>query len=129
MKKERKPLEIPLKILWLVRWFFEIVINYSIVMSVSVYMLPMLLITLGRYIGVTYDTEIVDILVLFALPSLFLVAICVIVYFFVMKLIHKVFNKIYNKATVKYREVNHKSADEKIKKKSKGCKKLDTENK
>ena len=129
MKKERKPLEIPLKILWLVRWFFEIVINYSVVMSVSVYMLPMLLITLGRYIGVTYDTEMVDILVLFALPSLFLVAICVIVYFFVMKLIHKVFNKIYNKATVKYREINHKSADEKIKKKSKGCKKFDTENK
>ena len=129
MKKERKPLEIPLKILWLVRWFFEIVINYSVVMSVSVYMLPMLLITLGRYIGVTYDTEMVDILVLFALPSLFLVAICVIVYFFVMKLIHKVFNKIYNKATVKYREINHKSADEKIKKKSKGCKKLDAENK
>lgn len=129
MKKERKPLEIPLKILWLVRWFFEIVINYSIVMSVSVYMLPMLLITLGRYIGVTYDTEMVDILVLFALPSLFLVAICVIVYFFVMKLIHKVFNKIYNKATIKYREINHKSADEKIKKKSKGCKKLDIENK
>lgn len=104
-KKERKPLELPLKIIWLVRYFVEFVFNYSLIMASCVSILPLLLITLGSYVGVSYDSNIIDVLVLFALPALFLVGIYIIIYFFVMRQIHRGLNKMYDKITVKYRAI------------------------
>lgn len=109
-KKERKPLEIPLKIVWLLRWFVEIILNYSMIMSFSIYMIPMLLITLGKYMGLSYDTEIVDILVLFALPALFLVGMCIIIYCFIMKQFHRLFNELYDKIAIRYRAIDDKKS-------------------
>lgn len=112
-KKERKPIELPLKIVWLLRWVVEIIINYSMIMASCVCMIPMLLITLGRYIGISYDTEIVDVLVLFALPALFLIGMCIIIYYFIMKQFHKLFDKLYNKIATKYRAVDAEAKVEK----------------
>lgn len=122
-KKERKPLEIPVKILFLVRWFLEIVVNYSIVMVLAVYAVPMLLITLAKYIGISYDSELVDLMVLFVLPALFVVGICLMIYYFIMKMFHKSFNKIYDKAVSKYRAIDDEAKSE-IKNKSEQSKRL-----
>lgn len=123
-KKERKPLEIPVKILFLVRWFLEIVVNYSIIMVLAVYAVPMLLITLAKYIGISYDSELVDLMVLFVLPALFVVGICLMIYYFVMKMFHKSFNKIYDKAVSKYRAIDDEAKAEKSEIKSKQGKRL-----
>ena len=109
-KKERKPFEIPLKIVWLLRWFVEVILNYSMIMSFSIYMIPMLLITLGKYMGLSYDTEIVDVLVLFALPALFLIGMCIIIYCFIMKQFHRLFNKLYDKIAIRYRAIDDKKS-------------------
>lgn len=108
-KKEKKPLEITLKILFVIRWFIEVVINYSVVISVTVYFLPMLLITVGKYVGVSYEMATLDLLMLLILPSLFIIGLSIILYCLFAKQIHKLLDKIYNKAVVKYRAIDNES--------------------
>lgn len=120
--KEKKSFEIPLKIVFLIRWFLEVMFNYVMVMTIATYVLPLLLINLGTYVGISYMTEIVDIIVLFVLPAMFVVIMAVIFYYFGMRKFHCLLNKLYNKIVNKYRKIDAEAKNEKLEADKNDCK-------
>lgn len=111
--KERKPLEIPLKLIYIIKMIVEIFIYYVVGMGIAVYPIPMLLITLGAYTGASMDMKNLDMLIFVALPALFIVLVCAAFYLIFVRFTHKVLGKLYDKIAMKYRNMSDSEKDEK----------------
>lgn len=105
-KKQRKPLELPLKLLFLVRWVVEVIFHYGLILAMCTYAIPMAVITMGKYIGLPANAEWLDIIMFMLIPACFLVAVLVYVYIKFLQVMHKVFTKIYDKACARYRSID-----------------------
>lgn len=108
-KKEKKPLELSLKFIKLVRYVCEIFLHYVLIVTVCIWAMPMAMVTIGKYIAITNEDTWLNIAIFYLFPCGFVLLIFVWFYIQFTKFLHRrVFDKLYNKIETHYHKDDKK---------------------